>query len=77
MKKNSELLPGDYQDMGVVPTDVKDNAVAAAALEGEVPYLVALDERDLLSLNVFLVAGHRPVQVVEPRDFLREVLGLR
>jgi len=28
VKQNAELLPGDYQDLELAPTDVKDNPVA-------------------------------------------------
>jgi len=63
-------LEGDYQELAIVPRAAKDNLIAAAALEGQVPYLVSRDE-DLLSLKVLRVPGHRPVQIVGRRAFLR------
>ena len=34
-------------------------------------YVVTLDARDLLPRKVFLVSGHRPVQIESPTGFLR------
>jgi predicted nucleic acid-binding protein len=45
--------------------------VVATALEAQAEYVVTMDAADLLRLKVFLVSGHRPVQVVSPTDFLR------
>jgi putative PIN family toxin of toxin-antitoxin system len=74
IQRRAETAPGEYLDIDLVPTDPKDNPVAAAALEGGAQYVVTLDAADLLRLKVFLVAGHRPVQIVSPRDFL-DLLG--
>jgi putative PIN family toxin of toxin-antitoxin system len=70
VERNAEVVEGEYQELDIVPRDAKDNPIAAAALEAQVPYLVSRDE-DLLSLKVLRVPGHRPVQIVGPRAFLR------
>lgn len=70
VERKSEVVEGDYQGLDIVPRDAKDNLIAAAALEGQVPYLVSQDD-DLLSLKVLRMPGHRPVQIVAPRAFLR------
>jgi putative PIN family toxin of toxin-antitoxin system len=70
VERNAEVVEGEYQGLDIVPRDAKDNPIAAAALEGQVPYLVSRDE-DLLSLKVLRVPGHQPVQIVGPRAFLR------
>ena len=70
VKRKAEVVEGDYQALDIVPRDAKDNPIAAAALEGQVPYLVSRDE-DILSLKVLRVPGHRPVQIVGPLAFLR------
>jgi putative PIN family toxin of toxin-antitoxin system len=71
LEEHAQIVRGEYVDLDIVPTDVKDNHVAGAALEARAHYLVTLDGADLLSRKVFLVAGHAPVQVVSPEDFLR------
>jgi predicted nucleic acid-binding protein len=43
----------------------------ASALEAHAEYVVTIDAADLFRLEVFLVSGHRPIQVVSPTDFLR------
>ena len=75
VKQTAEVIPGEYQQLDLVPTDVKDNPVAAAALEARAPYLVTRDAADLLRLKAFRLAAHRVVQIVSPEDFLREILG--
>jgi putative PIN family toxin of toxin-antitoxin system len=70
VERKSEGVEGEYQGLDIVPRDAKDNPIAAAALEGQVPYLVSQDD-DLLSLKVLRMPGHRPVQIVAPRAFLR------
>jgi putative PIN family toxin of toxin-antitoxin system len=70
VERNAEMVEGEYQGLDIVPRDAKDNPIAATALEGQVPYLVSRDD-DLLSLKVLRVPGHRPVQIVGPRAFLR------
>jgi putative PIN family toxin of toxin-antitoxin system len=69
----AERISGNYQDLDIVPRDVRDSPVAATALEADVDYLVSLDD-DLLSLKALRQAGHRPVQIIEPSDFLKTVL---
>lgn len=64
-------------DVSMVPTDMKDNMVIACALEGGAEYVVTDDRRDLLPLKVIRASGYRPVQIVAPRPFARNVLGLR
>ena len=70
VKRESEVIEGDYQGLDIVPRDARDNPIAAAALEGQASYLVSQDD-DLLSLKVLRMPGHRPVQIVTPRAFLR------
>lgn len=77
VKQNAEVVPGEYQRLDIVPTDVKDNPIAATALEAQAQYLVTQDAADLLRLKAFRLAAHRVVQIINPVDFLREVLGLR
>lgn len=71
IEERAETAPGEYQDLDMVPSDPKDNAVVAAALELHAQYVVTLDAGDLLRLKVFLVPGHRPVQIESPAGFLR------
>jgi putative PIN family toxin of toxin-antitoxin system len=70
VRRAAEVVEGEYQELDIVPRDAKDNPIAATALEGQVPYLVSQDD-DLLSLKVLRMPGHRPVQIVAPRAFLR------
>jgi hypothetical protein len=76
LRRIGVLVPGRL-DVALVPTDVKDNPVVACALEGGAQYIVTDDRRDLLPLKVIRAAGYRPVQIVAPRAFLKEVLGVR
>jgi putative PIN family toxin of toxin-antitoxin system len=69
VERESEVVEGDYQELDIVPRDAKDNLIAAAALEGQVPYLVSRDD-DFLRLKVLRMPGHRPVRIVQPRAFL-------
>jgi len=71
IEERAETAPGEYQDLDMVHSDPKDNAVVAAALEMHAQYVVTLDAGDLLRLKVFLVSGHRPVQIESPTGFLR------
>ncbi len=71
------VLVAGKLDVSLVPTDAKDNPVAACALEGGAEYIVTDDRRDLLPLKVIRVAGYKPVQIVAPRAFLKNVLGVR
>ena len=70
LQQIAETVPGEYLDVEMVPTDRDDNPVVAAALEGQAEYLVTLDARDLLALKVIVRSGHRPIQLVNPTDFL-------
>jgi len=65
------VVPGHYQDLDKVPSDLKDNIVVACALEAEADYIVTDDRRDLLPLKVIRCSGYRPVQIVSPPAFLR------
>ena len=56
VERKAEVVEGDYQELDIVPRDAKDNPIAAAALEGQVPYLFSRDE-DLLSLKVLRMPG--------------------
>jgi putative PIN family toxin of toxin-antitoxin system len=67
----AEAAPGEYRDVDLVANNPKDNPIIATALEAQAEYVVTMDAADLLRLKVFLVSGHRPVQVVSPVDFLR------
>jgi putative PIN family toxin of toxin-antitoxin system len=71
IRRVSLVVPGDYQDLEKVPTDLKDNIVVCCALESEAEYIVTDDRRDLLPLKVIRCAGYHPVQIVRPLDFLR------
>jgi putative PIN family toxin of toxin-antitoxin system len=71
LQQIAEAAPGEYRDIDLVATDPNDNPVVATALEAQAEYVVTMDAADLLRLKVFLVSGHRPVQVVSPADFLR------
>lgn len=56
-----------------IPTE--DIPIVAAALEGAAEYLVT-DDGDLLDVKTIVVAGHRPVQIVAPGPFVKQLLGL-
>lgn len=73
-RRIARTVPGAYV-VEMVPTDPKDDKIVAAGLEGGADYLVTEDQRDLLPLKVTIVAGHKPLQVVTARHFLREVLS--
>jgi putative PIN family toxin of toxin-antitoxin system len=76
LRRIGTLTPGAL-DVSLVPTDAKDNPVVACGLEGGADYIVTDDRRDLLPLKVIKASGYHPVQIVAPRAFLKEVLGLR
>ncbi|HET9228603.1 MAG TPA: putative toxin-antitoxin system toxin component, PIN family [Thermoanaerobaculia bacterium] len=65
------VVPGHYQDLDKVPSDLKDNIVIACALEAEADYIVTDDRHDILPLKVIRCSGYRPVQIVSPPAFLR------
>jgi putative PIN family toxin of toxin-antitoxin system len=71
LRRLAIVAPGAYSDLEKVPADVKDNIVAACALEAGVDYIVTDDRRHLLPLKVIRCSGFDPVQVVRPGDFLR------
>jgi putative PIN family toxin of toxin-antitoxin system len=71
LQQRAESASGEYKDVDLVRTDPKDNPIVSAALEMQAQYVVTLDASDLLRLKVFLVSGHRPVQVESPTGFLR------
>jgi putative PIN family toxin of toxin-antitoxin system len=71
MQQRAETASGEYKDVDLVTSDPKDNPIVSAALEMHAQYVVTLDATDLLRLKVFLVSGHRPVQVESPTGFLR------
>lgn len=72
----ADVTPGAFTDVDKVPTDVKDNPLIAAALEGTASYIVTEDKRNLLPLKDILVAGFEAIHVMAPGRFLR-TLGLR
>ena len=71
LRHEALVVPGHYQGLDKVPSDLKDNIVVACALEGEADYIVTDDRRDLLPLKVIRCSGYRPVQIVSPPAFLR------
>ena len=71
LRRIAIVVPGHYQGLDKVPSDLKDNIVVACALEGEADYIVTDDRRDLLPLKVIRCSGYRPVQIVSPPAFLR------
>jgi putative PIN family toxin of toxin-antitoxin system len=71
LRRVALVVPGDYQGLDRVPTDLKDNMVVCCALESGAEYIVTDDRRDLLPLKVIRCAGYRPVQIVSPLAFLR------
>lgn len=71
LRRTALVVPGHYEDLDKVPTDLKDNIVVACALEAEADYIVTDDRRDLLPLKVIRCSGYRPVQIVSPLAFLR------
>ena len=71
IEERAEAASGEYQNLDLVASDPKDNPIVSAALEMQAQYVVTLDASDLLRLKVFLVSGHRPVQVESPMGFLR------
>lgn len=71
LRRIALVVPGHYQGLDKVPSDLKDNIVVACALEAEAEYIVTDDRRDLLPLKVIRCSGYHPVQVVSPLAFLR------
>lgn len=71
LRRLALVVPGHYQGIDKVPSDLKDNIVICCALESEADYIVTDDRRDLLPLKVIRCAGYRPVQIVGPHAFLR------
>ncbi|HWN42561.1 MAG TPA: putative toxin-antitoxin system toxin component, PIN family [Thermoanaerobaculia bacterium] len=73
LRRIALVVPGHYEDLDKVPSDLKDNIVVACALEAEADYIVTDDRRDLLPLKVIRCSGYHPVQIVSPLAFLRLV----
>ena len=71
LRRVALVVPGHYEDLDKVPSDLKDNIVVGCALEAGADYIVTDDRRDLLPLKVIWCAGYRPVQIVSPLAFLR------
>jgi len=71
IEERAEAASREYQNLDLVASDPKDNPIVSAALEMQAQYVVTLDAADLLRLKVFLVYGHRPVQIESPMGFLR------
>ena len=68
------VLPEDWRSPGRLPgVPPEDVPIISAALEGEADYLVSDDAR-LLDLKVVSVSGYRPVQVIAPGPFVKQVL---
>jgi hypothetical protein len=67
-------LPEGWRSAGgnsAVPTE--DIPIVAAALEGGADYLVS-DDSELLGVKMVLVSGYRPVQMIAPGPFVKNVL---
>jgi len=71
LRRAALVVPGHYQGVERVPTDLKDNMVVSCALEASAEYIVTDDRRDLLPLKVVRCPGYHPVQIVSPLAFLR------
>jgi putative PIN family toxin of toxin-antitoxin system len=71
LRRVAFVVPGHYQGLEKVPSDLKDNVVVCCALESGAEYIVTDDRRDLLPLKVIRCAGYSPVQIVSPLAFLR------
>lgn len=71
IKDRFNVVAGSYQDLDLVPKDAKDNPIVAIGLEAEAGYLITDDARHLLPLKVVLLAGHRPLQIVDLDAFNR------
>ncbi len=70
LRDMAQVVGGHYLELEKVPTDIKDNIVAACALEAAADYIVTDDRRDLLPLKVIRCSGFKPVQIVRPSAFL-------
>ena len=70
VKRESEVIEGDYQGLDIVPRDATGQSYRGGCPGGPGVDLVSQDD-DLLSLKVLRMPGHRPVQIVTPRAFLR------
>jgi predicted nucleic acid-binding protein len=57
----------------LVPAE--DVPIVSAALEGGAEYLVS-DDAGLLDLKMVSVSGYRPVQVIAPGPFVKQVLQI-
>ena len=69
-------LPEGWRSAGgksAVPGE--DIPIVAAALEGGADYLVS-DDSELLGVKMVLVSGYRPVQVIAPGPFIKQVLHI-
>lgn len=64
----ADVVPGVYQ-VEMVARDPDDDVVVGCALEGDAGFLVT-EDKAVRQLKVIRVAGHRPVQIVRPSDFL-------
>ena len=73
LRRIALVVPGHYEELEKVPSDLKDNIVVACALEAEADYIVTDDRRHLLPLKVIRCSGYHPVQIVSPLAFLRLV----
>jgi putative PIN family toxin of toxin-antitoxin system len=74
----AEITPGALGTIDVEstpPIPVEDKSIVAAALEGEAEYLVT-DDAGLLDVKMLSVSGHRPLQIIAPGPFVKQVLGV-
>jgi putative PIN family toxin of toxin-antitoxin system len=75
-RRQAEQVPGALilpEDFSPVPPE--DVPIVAAALEGDAECLVS-DDRDLLDVKTVILSGHRPLQIIAPGPFVKQVLGL-
>ena len=75
LRKLAEIRASIFEDVDLVPRDVKDNPFVACALEADVGLLVTGDHKHLLALGTVRVSGYRPVRMVTARAFLKEIRG--
>jgi predicted nucleic acid-binding protein len=70
------VLPEGWRSAGgqpAVPTE--DIPIVSAAIEGGAEYLVS-DDAALLDVKAVLVSGYRPIQVIAPGPFAKQVLRI-
>jgi putative PIN family toxin of toxin-antitoxin system len=70
-------LPENWRSVGARPAvPTEDVPIVSAALEGGADYLVS-DDAALLDVKAVSVSGYRPIQVIAPGPFAKQVLRIR